>query len=403
MNNQPNQTRPIRIMQFWGGVPFSPNSKWRQTLRLVEKCSAQSWQSTIVLSKTPHSRDLLDPFLQAGAEVLIHERPPSSLQFSPILKTYQFLHRHPCELIHCHNRPVVPLLAATLQQVPVRIWSRLAMSSSYENNIPPAGLHKLQLNLRLSCLSSDKILCIAKPVLDELTTLGHNIKEKAVVVGGAIDLNFYSSGCPINIRKEFSLAKDNLVLISVGHAVPVKGWDILLLAYAKFQKIFPHSKLILVGSLDLAHEKETLKHLRQIIETFALHNNVILTGKRDDIPDILAVADIYIQSSRSEGLCGALIEALAAGLPCIASDVGGTTDAIQSEKNGLLFEREDINGLAAQMVILAQNPVLRKNMSRQALSSVQHFGLETISDTIMNIYQQALRDRGILEPVIPGN
>jgi glycosyltransferase involved in cell wall biosynthesis len=270
------------------------------------------------------------------------------------------------------------------------------MSSFYEENKQPTGIHKLQLNIRLSCLFSDKILCISQPVLNELTKLQNSIGNKSVVWGAGFDLDLFSSGFPKNIRQEFSLSRDNFVLLTVGHAVPVKGWDILLLAYAKFQKFYPQSKLLVVGSTGLEHEKETTKAIMQLVETHSLKEHVVFTGKRHDIPNILAAADIYIQPSRSEGLCGALIEALAAGLPCIASNVGGNPDLIQDGKNGLLFEREDIDGLAERMLSLAQNPVLREKLSNNAPPSVEHYGLEKVTDTIIDLYSELLTNQGLI-------
>jgi len=391
------QPQPIRIMQFWGGVPQSPNSKWLQTLRIIEKCAQKGWKNIIVFSEKPQSQDLINPFLDAGAKILFHQRPPSSFNVRAIFNTTKFLHHHPSDVIHCYNRPFTPLIAATFNHIPARIWSRLSMSTSYKENIPPTGVHKLQLNLRLSCLLSHKVICIAQPVLQELTDLSNAIKKKSTIIGGAINLKQYSSGSPANIRKEFSLSIKDFLIISVGHAVPVKGWDILIIAYAKFQQSFPQSKLLLVGSIELDHEKETLQSLIHLIKTLSLTKNVILTGKRNDIPDFLAAGDIYIQSSRSEGLCGALIEALAAGLPCIASNVGGTKDAIHNGKNGLLFEREDINELTERMLTLAQNIELRKKLASNALPSIQHYDLETVTDNIINIYNELLTNRGLLK------
>jgi glycosyltransferase involved in cell wall biosynthesis len=270
------------------------------------------------------------------------------------------------------------------------------MSSSYENNSPPVGIHKLQLNLRLSSFFSDKIQCISQPVLNELTKVYPSIEKKSVIGGAGINLNSYSTGCPSNIRKEFSISTDSLLLVSVGHAVPVKGWDILLIAYSKFLNIFPQSKLLLVGSTELENEKETFQSIMQLLETLSLKNNVILTGKRYDIPDILAATDIYVQPSRSEGLCLALIEALAAGLPSVASNVGGIKDIIHNGKNGLLFEREDVNGLTENILRLAQDPVLQAKLSSNALPSVQHYGLENVVKMNMNIYKELLINKNLM-------
>ncbi len=384
------QSHPIRVMQFWGGVPQSPNSKWQQTLRIIKKCSERGWKSIVVFSEAPQSNELIDPFLHAGADILIHQRLPNSLNLHAIMATYRFLRRHPCDIIHCYARSIAPLLAATFHRVPVRIWSKLGMSSYYAKGTTPTGIHKLQLNLRLSCLLSDKIFCIAQSVENELTSLSPSIEKKTVIGGAGIDLELYSSGSPANIRNEFSLSKNNLIIASVGHAVPVKGWDILLQAYSKFQKIVPQSKLLLIGSTETDQENETLKLIMQLIKALSLEKNVVLTGKRHDIPNILAASDIYVQPSRSEGLGLALIEALAAGLPCVASNVGGIKDIIRNGKNGLLFEREDVNELAESMLRLANDSVLQEKLSKNTLQSVQHYGLETVTDAIINVYLQSL-------------
>lgn len=395
-NLKPEQSCPLRIMHFWGGVPQTPNSKWLRTLRLVEKCSEQGWKNIVVFSEKPVSHDLVTPFLNAGAQILVYQRLTGSLNINSIISTYRFLQVHPCDLIHCHNRPVVPLFAAALNRIPVRIWSRLAMSSHYEENSYPVGIHKLQLNIRISCLFAQKILCISKSVQEELTKISFSSKKKSVVIGAAVDLNFYSSGCAKNIHKEFSLSQEKLILVSIGHAVPVKGWDVMLLAYSKFREYFPQSKLLLVGNTTLDTEKEFSKKIIELIETLSLNKNVILTGKRKDIHDILAAANIYIQPSRSEGLCGALIEALAAGLPCIASNVGGTTDAIRNGENGLLFEREDVDGLVKRMLTLAEDAVLREKFASNASSSVERYRLDTVTNSIIQIYKDLLSKRDLL-------
>lgn len=388
------QSRPLRVMHFWGGVPQAPSSKWLRTLRLVEKCLEQGWESTMVFSERPQSPALINPFIDAGAEIRILPRLKSTLNIIDIIRTFLFLRRNPCDLIHCHNRPVVPLLAATFNKTSIRIWSKLSMSSSYEENKQPTGFHKLQLNMRISCFCSDKILCISHPVLGELRKLYKSVDKKALVGGVGFDLALYSSGLPKNICEDFSLAKNEFVIVTVGHAVHIKGWDLLLRAYSKFQKSYPESRLLLVGSTELKHEKETLKVITHLIEVLSLQSNVIITGKRNDIPDILSIADLYVQPSRSEGLCGALVEALAAGLPCIASNVGGIPDFLHCGENGLLFEREDINGLAENMLRIAQDKVLRDKLSKNAPASVHPYRIETVTDSIINTYQELFTNRG---------
>jgi glycosyltransferase involved in cell wall biosynthesis len=88
----------------------------------------------------------------------------------------------------------------------------------------------------------------------------------------------------------------------------------------------------------------------------------------------------------------ALVEALAAGLPCVAARVGGIPDILVHGRNGLLFERENVGALAEQLVHLAADTNLRRQLAEAAPGSVQGFGLEPHADNMMAIYTEALQE-----------
>ena len=173
---------------------------------------------------------------------------------------------HPYDLIHCYNRPTVPLVAALLRRVPCRIFSKLSMSSYYEQNTQPVDLQKLYIGQRLACFSSHRVFAISPPVADEVVAICPFADKKVTVVGTGVDIDKFSSGNPRQILDELSLASDNIVIVSVGHAVPVKGWDILIRAFSKFNSLIPESTLVLIGSCDSDAEKETFSSLMSLVE-----------------------------------------------------------------------------------------------------------------------------------------
>ncbi len=390
------KARPIRVMHFWGGVPQSQNSKCLQTIRIVEKCVERGWKCDVVLSEIPQSRSLVDPFLNAGAEILIHPRTPGSLNVGAIVEVYRFMCRHPPHLMHCHNRPAVPLVAAVLSRVPVRIWSRLAMSSIYEQGAATLWKKKVHVNIWASFFLAHEVLAISKSVSEELIKICKFKKEKIHILGRGVDFGIYQSGNSSRIKNEFCFKDEDFIFLTVGHAVPVKGWDILVKAFSKVCSKFSNAKLVLIGSNAMTNERETFSYVSGLAKELGISERVIFPGRREDIPDFFAACDIYIQPSRSEGLCSALVEALSAGMPCIAANVGGMPDLVIHDYNGFLFEREDIDGLARCMLILAEKQEVREGFSRVAAMSVDQLQLERVVEKTLEIYENLLIAKNIL-------
>lgn len=378
--------RSVGIMQYWAGCPQTPNSKWQRFVRIVQACAERGWRTYLVWSSMPENADLSKPFLDCGCKILLLPRAQGNFDLRCVFQTYRLLRRYRCNIVHCHNVHTSPLIGATLAGVPVRIWSKLAMSSYYELGISPRGLHRWHVSTRLSCALAHRTLCISTAVRDELLAIGIP-GGKLTVILQPVDLARYQHSRPGAIREALGLQPQDVVLTAVGHAVPVKGWDIAIRALADVRRSVPGVHLVLVGSTSSPEESQFAQRLRQLIQALSLEGAVHFLGRRADVAEILAASDIFLFPSRSEGQGLALTEAMAAGLPCVAARVGGIVDLIADGDNGLLFPREDPQALAQALVTLANNEPMRTRLGAAGRASVVRLDLKPGAERMVGLYE----------------
>ena len=169
---------------------------------------------------------------------------------------------------------------------------------------------------------------------------------------------------------------------SVGRLSHEKGMDVLVEAFAEVRAKQPGAELALVGD---GIERPALA---QRVAELALDGSVHLLGTRHDVPDLLAGFDIFVLPSRSEGLPLAVLEAMAARLPIVATRVGGIPEAITDGETGLLVPAECASALAAAILRLAEDAGLRESFGCAARRRFeQRYTLQTMVDT----YERLMR------------
>ncbi len=184
--------QPITIVQYWGGCPQTPDSKWQQFLDCLRACANKGWRTCLVWSDMPRDPLLSRPFEEAGCKIVLHSRAHGNFDLQCIRRTYCLLRKINCDVFHCHNVHTSPLIGAALAKVPVRIWSKLAMSPYYEQGVAPTGIHRLALSTRLSCNLAHRILAVSHPVRDELISCGAS-SSRVLVWPTPIDIESFSN------------------------------------------------------------------------------------------------------------------------------------------------------------------------------------------------------------------
>lgn len=176
------------------------------------------------------------------------------------------------------------------------------------------------------------------------------------------------------------------LLISVGRLTPQKGYIDLLNAFALVQQSHAESRLIIVGDGELHGA------LKDQIEALGLGDSAQLLGRREDVPRLLAASDIFVSSSHWEGLSNAILEAMAAGLPLVATAVADTPNIVVPG-TGLIVPPQQPNELATAMLTLLENPAQREAFGQQARLFVdrQHNPARWAKQMI-NLYQSVLEN-----------
>ena len=173
------------------------------------------------------------------------------------------------------------------------------------------------------------------------------------------------------LRKELNIGQKHITLIATGRLVELKCLAVLIQAiHLLSPKMLTCLKVIIVGE---GPEEGALKNL---IETLHLGDTITLTGYRKDIPQLLSISDIFVQCSRTEGLSCSILEAIAAPLPCVVTDVGGNSELVEDAVNGYLVPVNDARMLAARIAQLIDNKDLRKRFSLEALRRCQKYFLK---------------------------
>jgi len=378
----------INIVHYWGGIPLVPTSKWLRTLQLIDKCQTNSCNNWLVLSKKTDDLSLINPILETGCKIIYLPRSKRNFDFGSIYRTFKFLREIKCHIFHCHNDHTSPIIGALLSSVPVKIWSKLSMSSAYETNNKLSGFGRLMASTRITCWCADQILAISDAVKKEVyEQVG--FKKKIDVVHAPVPVDKYIQATGKGIREEFSIKQAEFLIVAVGHFAEVKGWDIAVEAFAKVNKQHPNTRLLLVGKTT---SQSFYNKILMLIKNNGLEGSVIFAGNRSDIPDILNASDLFVFPSRSEGAGAALIEAMAAGLPCVATNTGGIPGIIENGCNGFLFERENASDLSDKMIKLIIDPELKHQFINNAKKGLEKFTIEAYVENVFSHYQRLLKE-----------
>ncbi len=242
---------------------------------------------------------------------------------------------------------------------------------------------------RLLAPMSTKLIALTEAERDEHLARAVGTSRQFAVVPSGIELSRFR-----NVEKRrpswFACSDEATVIGSVGWFTPVKGHAYLIEAFAKVRARVRNVFLVLVGN---GRELENLMALSKRLE---LEQAIRFITDCQDVAQCLAGMDLYVQPSLNEGMGRALIEAMAAGLPVIATSVGGIPAVVEDRRNGLLVPPGDVQALAAALFALLDSPELARTLAAAAGRTVgERFGAGAMVEAIEAHYDQALREARI--------
>ncbi len=278
-----------------------------------------------------------------------------------IMRIYKYIIKHSIDIIQTFHTAsdLIGPIAASLSANSVKIYSSRR----------DLGYTKLPRHLFLQKIVNnfvDGILANSTAVKQAVITQERVCADKITVINNGIDVQPFMVDLKQREVKRLKLGitPANLVIGSVGNIRPVKGYDLLVEAAGIVCRENPNVLFYHVGEGEMKEQLETR------CKDLGIGQNFRFLGATKEVPSFLSVLDIYVQPSRSEGMSNAILEAMAARLPVLATDVGGNSDLIEHDVTGMLVPAENSELMAVQLQELVLSPQLRDRLAEQALKQV---------------------------------
>lgn len=278
------------------------------------------------------------------------------------------------DILHCHSAHAhsISLLACLGRNYPQIIVSRRV-----DFPIHFKGKYTYKVS---------KIIAVSEGIKKVLIAGGIKEENLAVVRDG-IDVDyFHRQPSEQSLYKKFNLNPSKPIVGIIAALAPHKDYpNFLQAAYLVHQKL-PEAQFLIVG------EGDEEKKIKELAKRLGVEGIVIFAGFRSDIPAVLSLLDIFVLASYLEGMGQALVEAMAIGLPIVATNVGGIPDVVVDGVSGFLVPPRQPEKLAEKIVELLQDKGKRKSFAEAGMKRAAEFNKQKMATETEKIYKQVLEN-----------
>jgi glycosyltransferase involved in cell wall biosynthesis len=249
-------------------------------------------------------------------------------------------------------------------------------------NISNNLLSKLKYNSKLL----NKIVCVSDAIKNVLITDKVSV-QKLLTIHDGININRFNNIHFLpELKKLYQIPIENIVVGTIAAFVGHKDYPNLINAAKIVCDKFNNVTFLALGDGELKHEMEILVNQLNIKRRF------IFVGFKNNVGEYLKIFDIFVLSSKLEGLGTSILDAQSVGLPVVATKTGGIPEVIQNEKNGILVEPQNPQKLAQTIINLINDNNKRKRLGIESKVSVKKFSIENNIEQNINLYQELLNE-----------
>lgn len=322
----------------------------------------------IVFKKSRFLERSINPFNDIGA----------------LFEIRKFIVDNKISIVHTHSSKAGVLGRLAAKSAGVNVIIHTVHGWSF-NDYQPLVMRKLIIWLESYLAKfTDKLIVVSNS--DKRRGLVNHIGDegKYALIRYGIEHGKFEALSP-ELRKELGIKDTDFTVVTVACLKPQKRPQDFVKFASIVTKTIPAAKFVLVGDGVLRKKVEKLIHKSGLAE------KVILAGWRQDIPDILSVADLFVLTSLWEGLPICVLEAIVAGKPVIATDTGGVSEVIAENETGFLVPIGDMGRMAEKAIILLKDKILRGRLSNCAKSSLGiDYRLERMVEVTESLYSSLI-------------
>jgi glycosyltransferase involved in cell wall biosynthesis len=361
-------------------------------LTLLKHINPKEYSYTII---SPVSENFRHKAIALGTEVrpIPYFKP---LNFSTLATMARLFRKEQIDLVHIHSpaAAITARLATFLTGLP-NIVTVHAPSVFYygERQTLRAKTGRsiyIQLDRLLNYTATRRLVYVSNRVFDDCITRRISPPDRSLVIHNGIDLAPYdradSETLRMHLRMQENIPLETPIITYAGRLAEEKGLDVLLEAlHILNRRRIPDYAVWLIGSGPLEAE------LAKKVDDLELQRHVHFLGYQEDVAKYLLVSDFFVMPSRHEAMSIAIMEALAAGLPCVVSDVGDNARLVEDGQAGLVVPANSSEALAAAIERLLADPTLRKTMSAKAGQKAKAFSVKQMIQQLESVYQLAIQ------------
>lgn len=310
---------------------------------------------------------------------LIRHYEPASLTLAS-LQVYRYLKAQPFDIIHTHETEagIIGRMAAKLAGVPIVVHTIHGVPFTEQRN--PVLRHFVLFMERRVAPWTTRLIANADVIKKEFLSAGVGRPEQYVTIHSGVDLEHFASAAPLDL----GLPPHTFKVLMAARLASGKGFSELLQAAAELARGQEPIVFLIAG------EGPLRPWLEEEIQGKGLSERIRLVGYQPDLAPLMKAVDCFVLASYREGTPRAISEAMAAGLPVIATRIDGIPEQVADGVNGLLIAPKDAQALAEAIGTLARDEALRRRMGEAGRERAKAFSLVTMIASLDQLYQELL-------------
>ena len=237
--------------------------------------------------------------------------------------------------------------------------------------------------LKLVLKNADAVIALTEDMKKAIQKV---YNENVFVIPNGVDLRNFENISQKNCRSKLAIKENKKIILFVGTLRPVKGVRYLVEAMEIIIQKNTNTRLMLVG------DGEDRRKLEKLVKEFVLDEYVTFVGKvsNEKVPEYMVASDVFVLPSLSEGFPNVVLEAMASGLPIVATKVGGLPEIVKDRENGFLVEPKNPEEIAEKVLLILKGDELRERISEYNKKKVKEYSWERVSEQIEEVYFKAL-------------
>lgn len=365
--------RILHLIDSWG-----PGGAETIFVELAAGLDRNRWDGVAVVPKAAWiSKALAD----RGIEPIIL---PSDGRFNIryLRQLVRAIRRHRAQVVHTHlfGAALYGSLAGFLTGVPVICTLHGSPDLDW-------SARWMGLRYRLIRLGARRMVCVSDHLLRDFRSRAPFPENRTVVIHNGVDLTHFRPGAGQEARDHLGIAPDEFVVGTVGNFRPAKAMDDFVRAAGELLRQDPRFRFMIVGQ----KEDTIFPAVEALARSLGLEGRLECLGFRSDVPVLLRAFDVFVCSSRSEGFSLATIQAMASGVPVVATRSGGPQEIIREGIDGILVDVDAPTQIAEAVLALSRDPQRRGQLREQGRTRVrEEFSLPAMIAKYEALYEEVI-------------